>query len=88
MGGYNEIDEIEKEVMAMYNISPETYVMLNSTYRSILMENYVRIRTASDKVLALKKAKKQILGLKGSVLNSIITREYQKRKMIRNNYLK
>ena len=76
----------EKEVREMFNISEESYYSLNNVYRDILIDKYIKFLKKEQKareIAKLKDFRREIVKLQEKDLATIIEREREKQKVIK-----
>ena len=76
----------EKEVREMFNISEESYYSLNNVYRDILIDKYIKLLKKEQKareITKLKDFRREIVKLQEKDLATIIEREREKQKVIK-----
>ena len=76
----------EKEVREMFNISEESYYSLNNVYRDILIDKYIKFLKKEQKareITKLKDFRREIVKLQEKDLATIIEREREKQKVIK-----
>ena len=76
----------EKEVREMFNISEESYYSLNNVYRDILIDKYIKFlkkEQKARKITKLKDFRREIVKLQEKDLATIIEREREKQKVIK-----